>query len=169
MLLPLPWQRRLQGVEGRWTSAATQPGCQAFWRLSALHPFLLYPFQFPLRTTPLLLSVNHTSTAPPVENLTPKTPHVDHQVSQQSEPSNLGLMLPSASVRPRGHRVNTNSTPLQSEVRVCMATPQKRHHSFPLDLGLEAAMLSWLGHHTEMFSGSCALLEKNPSLLSKES
>lgn len=135
MLLPLPWQRRLQGVEGRWAGAATQPGCQVFWRLSAPHPFLPYPFQLPLRTKPLLLSVNHTSTAPPMENLTAKTPQVEDQASWQSEPSNLGLMLlSSVSVCPRGHRVNMNSMLLQSEARVCMATPQKRHHSFPLDL-----------------------------------
>lgn len=79
--------------------AATQPGCQVFWRLSALRPFLPYPLSVPKER-----SVKHTSTAPPVENLTPKTPQEDHQAGWRSEPSNLGLILPSASDQSRGHR-----------------------------------------------------------------
>lgn len=115
--------------------------CHSAWLSSLLEA--LSPTSLP----PLPLSVppeDHTSTtvcephlycSPPMENLTAKTPQVEDQASWQSEPSNLGLMLlSSASVCPRGHRVNMNSTLLQSEARVCMATPQKRHHSFPLDL-----------------------------------
>lgn len=103
MLLLLPWQRWLQGVEGRWTSSCHSAGLSSL--LEALSPISL---------------PKHTSTAPPIENLTPKTPQIDHQASQQSEPSKLGLMLRSASFCPRGHRVNMNSILLQSEAWICM-------------------------------------------------
>lgn len=106
MLLLLPWQCWLQGVEGRRTSS-----CHSAWLSSLLKA--LSPASLPPLTTSFLS---------PVENLTPKTPQGEHLTSSQLEPSNLG---PSQSMG----GVNKSFTLLPSE-----ATPQKRRHSFPLDL-----------------------------------
>lgn len=86
MLLLLPWQCWLQGVEARWTSS-----CHSVWLSSLLEALTSLPPSSPL--VPKLVCEPHLYSSPCRESLR-KHPQVDRQASWQSEPSNPGLTLP---------------------------------------------------------------------------